>query len=173
MRQCSPDIWVVWAHARSAARLDESLQKLADDVENPDRTNPSTNVFQLVRYWLLNTSSSWVLVLDNADDPSFLFACPDMPDQDCIYRPCTSRRRMHSLPTCTHGSIIITIRNRAVAYTLVEECDASPVLPMYGEHAVSFLEKKSGQKVVKNDMESLAAALDSMPLAIGFCPDHS
>lgn len=35
MHQCLPDILVVWAHARSPARLDESLQKLADDVEIP------------------------------------------------------------------------------------------------------------------------------------------
>lgn len=133
--------------------------------------NPSTSLFQLVCNWLLNASRGgcwfWIMQMIQA-------FC--LPVRACPIKmaPINTARAEGECIHCRSARMgARSLRYRAVASSLVEGCDASPVLPMDREHAISFLEKKSVQKIVNDDMESLAAALDYMPPAIGFWPDHS
>jgi hypothetical protein len=74
LRERLRDTWVLWVHASNAARFDESMWKLTDDLKIFGLENAKRNIFQLVYDWLRNSrKGKWVLVLDNADDARFLF----------------------------------------------------------------------------------------------------
>ncbi|KAF1352616.1 P-loop containing nucleoside triphosphate hydrolase protein [Delphinella strobiligena] len=51
LRERSPDTWVLWVHASSAARFEEGIRDMADQ-------------------------GTWLLVLDNADEANYLFQPP-------------------------------------------------------------------------------------------------
>ncbi|KAK3614601.1 hypothetical protein LTR56_026644 [Elasticomyces elasticus] len=169
LREHSPDTWVLWVHASNAARFDESVRKLADDVKIYGRHNVKADIFQLVYDWLRDErKGQWVLVLDNADDASFLLQPPDTGGSrgSSERGRATNRARIDYFPICAHGSMITTSRNRAVASKLVDECDTVDVQPMDNTHAVALLEKKLGQQGDQAVVKKLVAALEYMPLAI-------
>ena len=68
-RDESPSTWVLWIHASSAVRLEQSVRTNLDDLKVPDRADPGANLFQLLRDWLQDSKhGKWLLVLDNVDD---------------------------------------------------------------------------------------------------------
>ncbi|KAF2715871.1 hypothetical protein K431DRAFT_236688, partial [Polychaeton citri CBS 116435] len=75
-RDASPDTWVLWIHASTAARFDQELRKLADEVEIPGRNEERADISGLVYQWLSDARRSWLIILDNADDAEYLFARP-------------------------------------------------------------------------------------------------
>ena len=81
-RDRSPETWVFWIHASNAARFEQSFRDIADRVKIFGRQNPTANIFQLVRDWLLDDrKGKWILILDNVDNASFLFEAQST-DQD-------------------------------------------------------------------------------------------
>ncbi|KAJ5667208.1 hypothetical protein N7507_003072 [Penicillium longicatenatum] len=52
VRQQSPNTWIFWVHASTAARCEESLRNLADRAKIPGREDNNVNVFQLFGNWL-------------------------------------------------------------------------------------------------------------------------
>lgn len=77
MKDRSPNTWVLWLHANDAARIEESIRDLADQVKVAGRKDAKANIFKLVQDWLRDGSNGrWLLVLDNADDPTVLFGLP-------------------------------------------------------------------------------------------------
>jgi len=153
-------------HASSAARFDADIRKLVCDAGIPGCYDPKSDAFALVYGWLRDKrNGKWMLVLDNVDDPDFLFRAPDVNDEGGSYRK-TLRNRMDYLPPCAHGSILITSRSRTATKRLTDECDVITVNPMGQATALALLEKKLGQSGATEDMEKLAAALDHMPLAL-------
>ncbi|KAF7328637.1 Nephrocystin-3 [Mycena sanguinolenta] len=96
--------------------------------------------------WLASQVEAWLLVFDNADDPSI-----DLRG---------------FIPKCDHGNIIITSRNPGL---LVHAGSDSPVSDMEEGDAVALLLKSAAQKVTATT-EQIAAeivkALCHLPLAI-------
>jgi hypothetical protein len=116
--------------------------------------------------WLRDKrNGNWLLVLDNVDDASFLFATPDVNDESGSNKR-AFRNRMAYLPPCAHGSILITSRSRAATARLTDECDVITVNPMEEATALALLGKKLGQSGVTEEMRKLVTALDHMPLAL-------
>ncbi|KAK4978548.1 hypothetical protein LTR28_005076 [Elasticomyces elasticus] len=101
----------------------------------------------------------WVMVLDNVDDATFLFAPPSSTEEG------RQRRLIDYLPACEHGCILFTTRNRGEARRLVSESQMVDVSPMEQSHAVSLLEKKLGLDEDQN-YSRLARELDCLPLAM-------
>ncbi|KAK0800963.1 hypothetical protein LTR02_009219 [Friedmanniomyces endolithicus] len=157
VRKLSPDTWVLWIHASTAARFEQSVRDIADLVKIKGRNDPSADVYTLFRSWLRDERMGrWMIVLDNADDAGFLV------ERDSR----TGRTLFGYLPTVEHGTVLITSRSNAAAARLVDRRDMIDVHPMDEEHALTLLGKKLGQQADRNDLLALASALDFMPLAI-------
>ncbi|KAM0703892.1 hypothetical protein Q7P35_008898 [Cladosporium inversicolor] len=166
VRDRSPEVWTFWVHAGSAARFDADIRKLACDAGIPSCDDPKSDAFALVYSWLRDErNGKWILVLDNVDDPDYLFKRPDMSDESGSDKR-TLRNRIAYLPPCAHGSTLITSRSRAATARLTDECDVITVSPMGEATALALLEKKLGNTSAMEDMQKLAAALDHMPLAL-------
>ena len=119
--------------------------------------------------WLCDErKGKWVIILDNADDASFLIKNRSVSQDgrvdgiiDDSVRPLISY-----LPQCPNGSILITARSQDVALKLVEQRDIIMVEPMNLADALALLEKKLGGYKSTEEATQLAVALEFMPLAI-------
>ena len=85
--------------------------------------------------WLSGQREEWLLVLDNADDPNLNL------------RP--------YLPSCAHGNILITSRNRDACFYAMQSCQVSDMRP---EDARELLFKTARLEHTK-DTEALATAI--------------
>ncbi|KAK0302703.1 hypothetical protein LTR82_017791 [Friedmanniomyces endolithicus] len=155
-----PQTWVLWIHASNVARFEQSVRDVADQLKSYGRKDPKADLVQLLRNWLRDKSKErWLIVLDNADDAGFLLEPPATTGEA---QP--AQRRTDYIPTCDHGSVIITTRSKREAPRLVYESDMVDVLPMSEGEAEELLESKLGE--LGQDDRELVLALDCMPLAI-------
>ncbi|KAK0316452.1 hypothetical protein LTR01_000200 [Friedmanniomyces endolithicus] len=157
VRKFSPGTWVLWIHASTPARFEQSVRDIADLAKIEGRNDPSADVYTLLRSWLRDERMGrWTIVLDNADDAGFLV------ERDSR----TGRNLLEYLPIVEHGTVLITSRSNAAAARLVDRRDMIDVHPMDEEHALALLEKRLGQQANRSELLTLASALDFMPLAI-------
>ncbi len=160
---------MLWVHAGSKARLEQSFRDIADYVKIPERQDPKANVFRLVHDWLRDgKNGQWLLILDNVDDPDLLSEAGDAGQREQGTNVDGECRQPISayLPQSQNGSILVTSRSQAVALKLVEEKDIVVVQPMTPAQALTLFEKKLVSLGQGDDTAELAAALDFMPLAI-------
>ena len=160
---------MLWVHAGSMARLEQSFRDITDYVEIPGRQDPKANVFRLVHDWLRGgNSGQWLLILDNLDNPDLLSEAGDAGQRGQGTGVDGERRQPISayLPQSQNGSILITSRSQAAAMKLVEEKDIVVVQAMTPAQALMLFEKKLGSLGQGDDTAELAAALEFMPLAI-------
>ncbi|KAK7937545.1 tpr domain protein [Apiospora aurea] len=171
VRDRSPETWVFWIHASSAARYEQSFRDIADHLKLPGRRSPQTNIFQLLYVWLRGEKSGkWVLILDNVDEAGFLLHNPASNGDGQQHRSDGRSQPLVSyLPTCQHGSILITTRSRDVASKLAESRNTITVDPMNQAEAITLAKEKLGKPDRQGDIEaieSLVYTLEYMPLAI-------
>ncbi|KAI7264948.1 hypothetical protein KC343_g2760 [Hortaea werneckii] len=160
LRQESPQTWVLWLHASNAARFEQSVRDVADQLKLYGRKDPKADLLSLLRIFLRDESKGrWLVMLDNADDAGFLLEPPARPDRAPV-----APRRVDYIPTSDHGSVMVTTRSTKEALRLVYESETVEVLPMSVAEAGLLLEKKLGQ--AGKDNERLVQALGCMPLAI-------
>ena len=160
---------MLWVHAGSMARLEQSFRDTADYAKIPGRQDPKANVFRLVHDWLRDgNNGQWLLILDNIDNPDLLSEVGDAGQQGQGTGKDDERRQPITayLPQSQNGSILVTSRSKDVALKLVEEKDIVAVQPMAPVHALLLFEKKLGPLDQGDDTAELAAALEYMPLAI-------
>lgn len=160
---------MLWVHAGSMARLEQSFRDIADCVKISGRQDPKANVFRLVHDWLRDgKSGQWLLILDNVDNPGLLSEAGDAGQRGQGTGVDGERRQpmMEYLPQSQNGSILVTSRSQAVALSLVEKKDMVAVQPMAPAQALALFEKKLGPLGQGNDTAELAATLEFMPLAI-------
>ncbi|KAJ5751290.1 hypothetical protein N7533_008318 [Penicillium manginii] len=162
IRESTPDTWVFWIHASSAARLEQGYQQIAAVAEIPGRDNPKTNILQLVYHWLSDPRNGrWLMVLDNADDDGIFFSDNTSDER----RPLVS-----FLPQAAHASMLITSRNGLAARNLVgNDGHVIEVQPMSEEESLALLQTRipgpqSGE--TGEDEKALVQALEYIPLAI-------
>src|SRR6267378_3294106 len=170
VRESSPDMWVFWVHASSAARFQEGYREIAERVKIAGWDNPEANILRLVNNWLRNeVNGRWFMVIDNADDASvFLHSVDESKVGDNSNEAALSEDLSEYLPQSQNGSILVTSRSRDVAFTITGDTrDIIPVDPMDERVAVNLLRKKLLQgNFNENDAKRLLHALDHMPLAI-------
>jgi tetratricopeptide (TPR) repeat protein len=107
------------------------------------------------------------MVVDNADDANVLF-------HSTPHNQVTNSSDLSSvepladfLPQKSIGSILVTSRNRDVAYRLTgNQTNIVEVKPMNHQDAFALLQKKLGCNLKRNDAIALTDALGSMPLAL-------
>ncbi|KAL4804204.1 hypothetical protein BDV18DRAFT_36370 [Aspergillus unguis] len=162
VRESTPNTWVFWIHASNAARLEQGYQEIAAVAEIPGQDDPKTNLLQLVYQWLCDARNGrWLMVLDNADDNGIFFSGNTSNERGPLVR---------FLPQASHGSILITSRNRLTARNLVGTDDhVIAVQPMDEEESLTLLRARipashSGES--GEDEKTLVQALEYIPLAI-------
>ena len=170
VRERSPETWVFWVHASSAARFEEGYRKVAERVKIPGWDKPEADILRLVSNWLCDEANGhWVMIVDNADDPSVFSHQGDgsaSKDESSSSAP-QANSLSDFLPQSPSGSILITSRNRELAYKLTESTsDIIKVNPMDQGHALALLQKKLGTDLERDDEVELLQTLDYMPLAI-------
>ncbi len=163
IREESPETWVFWVHASTAARFEEGYRRIAERVKIGGWDKPEVNILQLVSNWLCDeVNGRWVMIVDNADDPNVFF------NQSADHGLAQVARSLSDfLPQSINGSIVITSRSQDVAYRLTgRHLDIIKVEPMDQDHALALLHKKLIGNLNTTDAVELVQALDYMPLAI-------
>lgn len=109
-----------------------------------------------------------MLVLDNADEASYLFQPPDenVDNTSSDKANADGKRLFDYLPICPHGSVVVTTRNQDTAREMVDNADIITVQPMGEELSLALLGKKIGPQSDRTTAKRLTAALEYMPLAI-------
>ncbi|KAJ5380184.1 uncharacterized protein N7496_002612, partial [Penicillium cataractarum] len=165
VRVRSPEAWVLWIHASNEARFEKGCRHNAELLGIPGYQDLKTNLYQLLRDWLLKTERRWLLVFDNLDDDDFL-RCNSQPTPDNnLLLPI-----WEYFPQSLQGSILITSRSKRVALDIVEDNDIIRVEPMDKSRATDLLKTKLGNMEIERDkhdtLSDLSKELDFMPLAM-------
>lgn len=151
---------MLWLHASNAARFEQSVRDVADQLKLYGRKDPKADLLRLLRNFLRDESKGrGLVVLDNADDAAFLLEPPARPDGAPA-----APRWIDYIPPSEHGSVIVTTRSKKEALRFVYESEMVEVLPPSVAEATTLLEKKLGQAEKEN--ERLVQALGCRPLAI-------
>lgn len=109
----------------------------------------------------------WLLILDNADEAEYLLESPAVTSQKTDRTPTPSGgRRLDYIPTCDHGTVLITTRRRDMCQKMVHRINMLEIPPMDADHALEMMQKKIGMQDQRDDIIRLAKALDFMPLAM-------
>ncbi|RGP77945.1 kinesin light chain [Fusarium longipes] len=155
------EAWVFWIHASTQARVIEGFMSIADKLKLPGRNRPETNLLKLVYEWLSNErNGKWLLVLDSADDSDVFLKKASEGNND-------ERKLIEYLPHSQNGSILITTRNRDLAFRLAGPHESvHEVGPMTQEEAMRLLENRLGTLSDANAAADLVRSLDLVPLAI-------
>ena len=114
--------------------------------------------------WLLSESSGkWLLILDNADDVSFV-----RPDHSKDHAAQHEFTMAQYLPQRDGGAILITSRDKHAAFALAGKSNCIlRVEPMSQSEAKTLIDKKIPPELgTSNERDSLASKLEYIPLAI-------
>jgi tetratricopeptide (TPR) repeat protein len=164
-----PDSHVFWVHCGSVARFDQAYKEIARKLKLPGLHDPATNLVKSVHDWLSDDdNSSWLLVLDNADDQEMFFGSSDCStSQDVLQRQLGPLAQY--LPRSTHGSTLITTRNRRVGERFAERDKPIVVLPLETEDAKVMLRLRLPDHLAWTtaaEVLELLESLQTLPLAI-------
>ncbi|KAK4243178.1 kinesin light chain, partial [Corynascus novoguineensis] len=162
-----PDTWVFWVHAGTQARVEEGFRIIADAVKLAGRNQPKANIPQLVHSWLSNERNGrWIMIVDSADDRDVFYG-PASGDGPTSGDARNGRPFVTYLPQSRNGSIIITTRDKSLAFRLTgRHQNLIEVGPMAQTDALALLEKKLGSLPDTDTAAGLVQALDLVPLAI-------
>ncbi|KAI0454948.1 P-loop containing nucleoside triphosphate hydrolase protein [Xylaria acuta] len=161
------EIWVFWVHAGTRARVEQGFKAIADAVKIRDRKQPNADILQLVYEWLCDErNGQWLMVLDSADDANVFCSVSQDGMQAASSGEKTNALSTY-LPQSSNGSIIITSRDRDLAFRLTgHHSNIVDVGPMDRTDALTLLETKSGSHFDEARGMELVEALGHMPLAI-------
>ncbi|KAF7506254.1 hypothetical protein GJ744_012062 [Endocarpon pusillum] len=173
MQGTKPHMLVVWIHASDPTRFRQGYRDIADKLLLPGRDDPKADVLQLVYAWLSDRrNGQWLMILDNVDDDGVFFGSDqDSAGTSAVQAVDTSGldRPLESfLPQTTHGTLLITSRNKIAATNLVGGYgDVIEVEPMGKEDALALLDTKVPfDESSRADAKALVHALEGIPLAI-------
>lgn len=160
-RERDPLVHVFWVHASTASRFDQAYKHIARTLNLAGWDALSLNTVEIVSEWL-NGHGRWLLVFDNADDVDLFFGPSTMAGQQ--------KQMYEYLPRREDSAIIITTRDKRVAYRLTDKEDPIIVLPMSVNDAASLLRSKAAHDQAPNlsttEGSELLEALGNLPLAI-------
>ncbi|KAG7411089.1 hypothetical protein Forpe1208_v010725 [Fusarium oxysporum f. sp. rapae] len=157
----STETWVFWIHASTQARLIEGFKLIADNVKLMGRNRPGADILQLTFNWLSDIrNGKWLLVLDSADDSDVLFYSTAGGNDD-------RRKLVEYLPQTPNGSIVITTRNKDLAFRLTGNYQTMYTIgPMSENEALLLLQNRLGTISDANAAAELVRSLELVPLAI-------
>ncbi|KAI1147078.1 hypothetical protein F4825DRAFT_465998 [Nemania diffusa] len=161
----NPEASVFWVQSSTAATFGQSYQEIAETLKIKGRDESKVDLLKLVYDYLSDEQNGpWLMILDGADDRALLsMDNARQNDSTGYYRQLSS-----FLPQGTHGSILITSRDRRVA----EDLTGSPssILHVYAfkqADSVRLMRERSRDEDSPNkDVVELVNSLDNHALAI-------
>ncbi|KAI4599644.1 hypothetical protein KJ359_001741 [Pestalotiopsis sp. 9143b] len=157
VRKAHPSCSVFWVPAVSMALFEDAYRTIGQILGVPNIDDDKADVKILVKTALEQSSNSWLLILDNADDV------------DLITGQTTKTGLRAYLPFNRRGSILITTRNRNATLILgVRHQNSFLLSEMSHDEAIQILEKELPPEQL-SDMDSTKALLEQLsylPLAI-------
>lgn len=158
---------MLWLHASTAPRLEQSVRDLLSQLKIRGRQDPKVDAFMLLRDWLRHTQDNpWLVILDNVDNADVLLGPPSTPEQSNSSHEYCLQRRIDYFPFCDQGTTLITSRSTGIATQLAERRNIVSVQPMGEGLAQALLGKKLETPQKSEDLTRLATSLDFMPLAM-------
>ncbi|KAF2787966.1 TPR-like protein [Melanomma pulvis-pyrius CBS 109.77] len=174
VRDTSPSTWVFWVYADSLASFEDDYKRIAEKVGIVGWNDKDANIAKLVHTWFTNEANgNWILIIDNADDLDVFKATPShsvtASNETGRTAPSTvpTPQLQDFIPSSRNGSILITSRNRDVAFHFTcSYPQILPVEPMSESEATALLKSKLVGTFAHDEMVELVKALCYMPLAI-------
>ena len=164
-----PSTRIFWVRgARSDAFL-KSYRSIARKLRIPRSDDPDIDSGELLSEWLCDPANGkWLMVLDNVDDETVFSTCYDMNDLDDQEMSFKTPHLLEYLPQVSHGSILVTSRNRLAARDITNEDDSIILVERLPDtDAMSLLRKKLPKdQSPDKDAKELLILLENLPLAI-------
>ncbi|KAK1983101.1 hypothetical protein LZ30DRAFT_624045 [Colletotrichum cereale] len=162
LQHIHPDQSVFWVHASNADRFRQSYSYIAQECKVPGYDNPQADVFTLVKTWLEGRDCGrWLMVIDNADDTQLFFP----PPSENSTNPKGGLGRF--VPECSHGSVLITTRNKQVASKIVRGKSLIEIGEMSENEAHQLVHQLlHDDEVSAEEMANLSSQLEHLPLAL-------
>jgi hypothetical protein len=165
-----PEVSVFWVHAGSPERFYQSISQIAQNCQIRGHNDPKADVPQLVKAWLArDDQSAWLMILDSADDTENFFSYSDVtsPKPAGTDRIASEGNLARYIPECSHGSILVTTKNKETGVRLTR---GRGILEI--GHMDPAESRKLMQEILEDDgpnsdhLDILTARLEYLPLAL-------
>ncbi|KAM0795459.1 hypothetical protein BDR22DRAFT_591610 [Usnea florida] len=164
----SPPARIFWVRGARRDAFLKSYRELARQLKLPEWDNPEINVAKLFGDWLRDPMNGvWFMVVDNVDDESVFSSSIQRGPITDSSASLDVHRLDRYLPQ-SHGSILVTSRNRVAARDITNEDECIVFVDRLPEvDALSLLRKKLPKDDSSDeDAKHLVRLLEYLPLAI-------
>ena len=155
VRDKHPNCSIFWVPAVDASSFENAYRNIGQLLGIDGINDDKADVKMLVKTALTERASSWLIIIDNADDADLFF------DDDTGL--------INYLPFSWNGSILFTTRNREIISSLdVPESNVLTVGAMNQDEALTLLRTHLSDSLMRDTESSskLLEALEYLPLAI-------
>ena len=164
----NPRAHVLWVYGGNIARFYQAYKRIAQLLEIPGWDDPEESILELVYSYLSNSTSHYLLVVDNADNIEHWWP-GKYKSGGLLDDPANNLSKY--LPERKSGSsqVLITTRDDRVASRLTKASKPLAIQPMSSEEASLLLRSKlSGEEIEyeMSEIDCLVEELDRLPLAI-------
>ncbi|KAL2678851.1 hypothetical protein Neosp_009603 [[Neocosmospora] mangrovei] len=147
---------IFWCNAATAARFEESLNRIATQCGLISKEQ-TTDSFAILKDWLeFRHQGPWLMVVDNVDDQDTFFSTHMR----------TGRIPSECIPHCAQGSLIFTTRSSDIAFDLVNPAKPIIIQEMQVAEGLELATKRLPSDPPQELLIDLLEALEFIPLAI-------
>ena len=166
-RDANQEASIFWVFGGSIPRFYEAYKKIAQGLALPGWDDPDVPIMDLVTNWLNQTTSPYLLILDNADD--MLYYWPNKYKSSNESDEPATNLASHLPEKGGSGKVLITSRDNRIAARLSKPSKPVALLHMNTEEAIDLFRsdlESHGSEATEDEMEAVVQALDCLPLAI-------
>ena len=168
LHETYPDMSIFWIHAATPDKFHQGYLEIARRCQIPGCEDPATDALQLVKDWFENQDhGKWLMVIDNADNEAAFFETESQSTG--LPADITKKKPLkHYIPQCTHGSILVTTRDKAVAvnFTGQYKMRRIEVAAMSKAESRELLHGILSDETNDSELDELIDLLDNLPLAL-------
>ena len=168
-RKKNPRGFVFWVYSSSIERFNQAYKEIARKLDLPGWNDPKINTLQIVSDWLIDGAHrNWLMILDNADDEDVFFSLQKGDSSEKAHSNQEIVPLSQYIPQTQRGSILVTSRNKKMAFSLTNRAECIVDVPPMGMGAaIALLHKKlPNDQSSDKDKEDLVETLEHLPLAI-------
>ena len=164
-KEMHPQSHVFWIYGADPFHFEQGYQEIARKARIPGWDDQKTDKLKLVQEWLESeVTMKWLLIVDNADDAAMFHSTRST---DSGRDPNDSKHFVRFLPRCSHGSILVTTRDRRLGDRLSHRQGTVQIPPLNPENSKDLLRYKiSDENWSEDDAMQLVEHLSFLPLAI-------
>jgi len=146
------------------------LYQIAKSCQIPGYDDPKADILSLVKAWLERKDQRpWLMIIDNADDCEMFFNSSEVRCNrlEGTNQPTLNPNLGPYIPECSHGSILITSRNKQAAIKLTKNRRVIEVVEMdQAESSQLIYARLENDKLDPGQVSLLTTRLENLPLAL-------